>query len=517
MTASADTPIELIPQKYRLAAVADLTPHPDNPNQGDVDGIGSSIDALGFYGAVLVQTSTGRILAGEHRWRAAVARGASKLPAIFLDVDNDVAARILLGDNRWAARAIVDQEKLSSLLQSFDGDLAGTGYSVDDLTDLLGEGAGAGAGLTHPDAVPVSAPSITVPGDVWLLGPHRVCCGDATSPTDMARLLPDGELVHLVWTDPPYNVAIEGAAGTILNDDLADTDFADLIAGAMTSAFAALRKGGAIYVAHADTERLVFTSAFVGAGFKLSGIIVWRKNALVLGRSDYQWQHEPILYGWKPGGPHRWYGGRARTTIADATDSPFRLQPDGSWHIVLGDRILVVTGTDVAVAELEGSVQEYDRPSRSELHPTMKPTALIARHLLNSSRAGDRVLDLFGGSGSTLIAAHSVGRVARIMELDPTFVDVICRRFQEYSGVVPIAEATGRPHSFVTEEADGTEEPARKPAGRQRSEPVAQGPTRRKPTGSAAGQEEGRRRKSQPGAEAPARPGTRPARRSGGA
>lgn len=437
----------LAAQDYEVVPVTAVSLHPENAKVGDVPAIAKSIARNDFYGALVVQRSTGHILVGNHRWLAAKAENLGEVPVIYVDVDDDQARRIMVADNRTSDLGTFDMEKLSALLESFDGDLDGTGYSLDDLTDMLGT---PGDGLTPPDSVPESAPALTVPGDVWVLGEHRVCCGDSTSPTDMGKLLA-GEVVDLVWTDPPYNVAIEGRAGKILNDDMGAAQFRSLLDGALQSAFTALRPGGSIYVAHADSERLAFTAAFMDAGFKLSGCLIWRKNAMTLGRSDYQWRHEPILYGWRPGAAHRWFGGRKQTTISDADDAAFRQSPDGSWQIQLADRTLILTGSDVMVRVLEGSVQEYDKPTRSDLHPTMKPVALIVRHILNSSRSGDTVLDLFGGSGSTLIAAHGVGRRARVMELDPKFVDVICRRFQEHTGVAPVAEATGRPHSFLTE------------------------------------------------------------------
>lgn len=374
---------------------------------------------------------------------------------MYVDDDDATAKAFALADNRTAELGGYDNQALVDMIREVrDADdallLAATSWSEDDLADLLETLEPVDEGRTDPDDIPDAPPAKTVRGDVWILGPHRVMCGDATSPTDLASLMA-GEPAALVWTDPPYNVAINGAAGKIKNDDLSAADFDDLLAGAMSAAFATLRKGGSIYVAHADSERLAFTEAFTNAGFKLAGLIVWRKNAMTLSRSDYQWQHEPILYGWKPGAAHRWFGGRKQRTVLDATDLPFQQQADGSWHIAVGDQVLVITGTNLEVELRETSIIEHDRPSRSEMHPTMKPVGLVARQIRNSSRAGDIVLDLFGGSGSTLMAAHTTGRVARLMELDPKFVDVICRRYQAHTGVLPVAEATGRTHNFCKE------------------------------------------------------------------
>ena len=197
-------------------------------------------------------------------------------------------------------------------------------------------------------------------------------------------------------------------------------------------------------MAHADTEGLNFRSAFKSAGFKLSGCLIWRKNSLVLGRSDYQWQHEPILYGWKEGAAHRWYGERNKTTIATVPGSPFAQNPDGSWQITVGETTLVVSGTNIEVHQEYPTVITEEKPKRNAEHPTMKPVALVERFLRNSTRMGDLVLDLFGGSGSTLIACEKTARINCSMELDPKFADVIVRRWQEYTGKQATLEGDGR-------------------------------------------------------------------------
>jgi DNA modification methylase len=204
-----------------------------------------------------------------------------------------------------------------------------------------------------------------------------------------------------------------------------------------------MKPGAAIYVAHADTEGLNFRAAFNAAGLKLSGCLIWRKDSLVLGRSDYQWMHEPILYGWKPGSAHRWYGGRKNTTVVELGEgSPFVQQDDGSWAIRVGDRVMRVAG-DVTVEESPSSIIYHEKPKRSAAHPTMKPVALVERQLKHNARTGDIVVDAFSGSGTTLMASDRLGMCARVMELDPRFVDVCVRRWQDYTGRRAIHAVTG--------------------------------------------------------------------------
>jgi len=195
-----------------------------------------------------------------------------------------------------------------------------------------------------------------------------------------------------------------------------------------------MKPGAPIYVAHADTEGYNFLSAFKQAGFKLSGCLIWRKDSLVLGRKDYQRIHEPILYGWKEGSKHRWYGGRKQTTMIDlGENSPFKRLEDGRYSIQIGDRLMIIDGS-AAIEELVPSVINEPKPKKSAEHPTMKPVALIERMLKHSARKGDLILDLFGGSGSTMMAAERLGMSSCLMELDPKFVDVIVKRWEDYTG-----------------------------------------------------------------------------------
>ena len=354
----------------------------------------------------------------------------------------------ILADNRLALDAGWDEELLRLELADLrdDGyDLALTGFSDDDLSALF-------EGVVDPEQVndrdPEEVPEapaepVSRLGDIWVCGPHRIGCMDSTSIDDWDRLM-QGERADLCITDPPYNVAYESKlAGSIKNDDMSDSNFRAFLLDAYTAMFAMMKPGAPIYVAHADTEGLNFRSTFREAGFKLSGCLIWKKNSLVLGRSDYQWMHEPILYGWKPGAAHRWYGGRKLTTIVDHGEGgPIRQREDGSWVITVGDQVLVVSG-EATLEESPSSVIYHEKPSRSELHPTTKPVGLWEKLMRPSARAGDIVIDPFSGSGTTLISADRMGMIARVAELDPKFVDVAVVRWQQYTGRRAVHAVTG--------------------------------------------------------------------------
>lgn len=427
---------DVVRHEYGVRDLSVLVPYERNArthSPAQVAQIAAAIREWGFTNPLLVDESD-RIIAGHGRLEAARLLGMGQVPVIVVAGLSDEQRRaLILADNKLALNAGWDAELLREEIEALrlaDFDLALTGFDAGEVLDLLG---GSGSGK-DPDSAP-AAPSIpfSAPGDVWTLGPHRLVVGDSTSPDAYDALL-GSEKVDVVWTDPPYNVAYEGAAGKIQNDAMGDAAFLQFLRDAFTSMVIACKPGAAVYVAHADTEGLNFRRAFLEAGFKLSGVIIWRKDSLVLGRSDYQWQHEPILYGWAKGSRHRWYGGRKLTTVqALGEASPFAQAEDGSWVVRVGDRALVIRG-DVKVEEVVPSVIDEPRPRRSAEHPTMKPVALIERMLKNNARPGDLVLDPFGGSGSTLVAADRMGMAARLIELDPRFADVIIRRWQEYTG-----------------------------------------------------------------------------------
>lgn len=268
-------------------------------------------------------------------------------------------------------------------------------------------------------------PTRTKPGDVWQLGTHRLLCGDSTVPTDVAKLM-EGETADLLLTDPPYNVNYESADGkTIENDHMGAAAFLEFLTAAFATANEFLRPGGAFYIWHADSEGYNFRTAAKNIGWQIRQCLIWNKNCFVLGRQDYQWKHEPCLYGWKDGAAHYFVDDRTQSTVFEDKGVDFKK---------LKKEELVQLLQNICAAKVSTSVIDCDRPSRSEEHPTMKPVKLLALQIRNSSRMGEIVLDPFGGSGSTLIACEQLGRKARLVELDPKYCDVILDRWEKLTG-----------------------------------------------------------------------------------
>ena len=395
--------------------VDSLTLLPGNPRMGDIDAVARSYAAFGQRKPVVARRDGDQtvVIAGNHQLQAARQLGWSHIAVLVVDDDDETAAAFALADNRTADLGTYDEQALLAMLGHVDNPdlLMATGYSATDIEDLLGRVTELPPALADPDAVPDSAPAKTVPGDVWLLGPHRVMCGDSTVPTDVGRLM-DGGLADCVWTDPPYGVSYVGKtkdALTIQNDS-DDT----VLAGSFDSILAASKPGAAVYVAAPAGPAGVPFAIELDARGLFRQRLVWVKDRFALGHSDFHYRHEDIYFGYTPGQGRRGRGG-------------------AGWY---GD-------------SAQDSVLEFPRPSRSDVHPTMKPVALITYCLQQSSIPGHTVLDPFGGSGSTLIACHQTGRTARLMELDPQYVDVICRRYQEATGTMPIAESTGNAHDFT--------------------------------------------------------------------
>jgi DNA modification methylase len=407
MTASwfADN-IEQWPTAKLLPYARNARTHSDD----QVAQIAASIAEFGFTNPILAGTD-GVIVAGHGRLAAAQKLGLEVVPVVVLDHLSPTQRRALvIADNRIAENAGWDDAMLRieiAALQDDDFDLSLTGFDADALVELMAGDEPDAEGETDDDAVPeVSETPVSRPGDIWLLGGHRLLCGDSTVAESYDRVL-GGESVDMVFTDPPYNVnyansakdKMRGKDRAILNDNLGD-GFYDFLLAALTPTIAHCR--GGIYVAMSSSELDVLQSAFRAAGGKWSTFIIWAKNTFTLGRADYQRQYEPILYGWPEGAQRHWCGDRD-----------------------------------------QGDVWNIKKPQKNDLHPTMKPVELVERAIRNSSRPGNVVLDPFGGSGTTLIAAEKSGRMARLIELDPKYVDVIVRRWQDWTGKQAIREADG--------------------------------------------------------------------------
>ena len=389
--------------------IATLIPFAKNSRTHDdaqVAQIAASIREFGFTNPVLIDEANG-IIAGHGRVMAARKLKLAEVPCIRLSHLSDAQKRAyVIADNKLALNAGWDEAMLKlelADLKALDFDLDLTGFNTAEIDALLAEKGT--KGLTDPDETPEPpVEPVTRLGDVWVCGQHRVMCGSSLDQSQV-ELLCAGQRVDMLLTDPPYNVAYEGKtkdALTIQNDSMGDSEFRAFLRDAFVSADTLMKPGAVFYIWHADSESYNFRGACRDAGWRVRQCLIWQKSRMVMGRQDYHWQHEPCLYGWKDGAGHLWASGRKQTTLL-----------------------------------------KFDRPSRSEDHPTMKPVALFEYQLLNNTKGGDIVLDSFGGSGTTLIAAEKNGRIARIMELDPKYVDVTVRRWEEFTGQKAVLESTG--------------------------------------------------------------------------
>ena len=383
--------------EMQLVPLEKLVPYANNARTHSAEQINklrSSLREFGFINPVIIDRDYG-VIAGHGRILAAKEEGIQEIPCVFADHLTEAQKKAyIIADNRMAMDAGWDEELLRveiEALQAEAFDLSFTGFDEKELSDLFKDDAD-----VHEDDFDVDAelkqPVITRAGDVWTLGRHRLVCGDSTKAETFALLMGDRR-ANLVITDPPYNVNYEGSAGKIKNDNMADDAFYQFLLAAFQNTEAVMADDASIYVFHADTEGLNFRRAFADAGFRLSGACIWKKQSLVLGRSPYQWQHEPILFGWKKKGRHQWYTGRKESTI---------------W--------------------------EFDKPKKNGDHPTMKPIPLLAYPIMNSSMSNTLVMDPFGGSGSTLIACEQTDRSCYTIELDEKFCDVIVKRYIEQIG-----------------------------------------------------------------------------------
>ena len=378
----------------RKIKIADLVPASYNPRKAlkpgdkEYEKIKRSIEEFGYCEPVIVNSDM-TIIGGHQRVTVLKDLGYSEIDCIVIDIDKTKERALNIALNRitgeWNKELLAD---LIADLQDSDFDVTFTGFDPPEIEQLMNS--------VHDKEIvedefdieaQLQQPTVTREGDLWLLGEHRLVCGDSTLP-ETYDLLMAGRKANLVVTDPPYNVDYEGSAGKIKNDKMAEEQFEKFLFAAYVNMEQNMMDDASIYVFHSDSHGLAFRRAFEEAGFYLSGCCIWKKNSLVLGRSPYQWLHEPVLFGWKKGGRHQWYADRKQTTV---------------W--------------------------EYDKPKKNDLHPTMKPVNLIAYPIKNSSMSNCIVLDPFGGSGSTLIAADQLKRICYTVELDPKYADVIVNRY----------------------------------------------------------------------------------------
>ena len=402
--------------------VAEVTPYARNSrthSDEQVAQVAASIKEFGWTNPILIDES-GTIIAGHGRLMAAQRLGSDRVPTITLGHLTDAQKRAyVIADNKLALNAGWDQELLAIEVEELLGkgfDLDLTGFGEDEINSLLAEANKVEDGLTDADDAPeVPEIPVTATGDVWVLGRHRVICGDATVQTDVEKLM-NGQLADRLLTDPPYNVDYTGEtkdALKIQNDVMSDTGFRQFLCDSFSTADTVMKQGAVFYIWHADLEGYNFRRACYDVGWKVRQCLIWDKDVMVLGRQDYHSKHAPCLYGWSKGAAHLWASDRKQTTIL-----------------------------------------RFDRPKRNDVHPTMKPVDLIEYQILNNTKGADIVLDVFGGSGSTLIAAEKSGRNAYIAELDEKYVDVIVKRWQDFTGQDAVHEESGQTFNGISQQKD---------------------------------------------------------------
>ena len=382
--------------EMQLISTDKLVPYVNNARTHSAEQIlklRSSLREFGFVNPIIIDKDF-NVIAGHGRLMAAKEEGIKEVPCVFADFLTEAQKKAyILADNRMAMDAGWDEELLKiemEELQNLGYDLGYTGFDEKELAELFGIDDKEVEDDDFDLTAALEKASFVEKGDVWFVGKHKLMCGDATSSEDVSKLM-EGKKANLILTDPPYNVAFKSSDGlTIQNDSMGNNDFYNFLYSSFKNMAEHLENGGAAYIFHADTEGLNFRKAFIDAGFHLAGCCIWVKDSLVLGRSDYQWQHEPVLYGFMQNGKHPWYSDRKQTTI---------------WN--------------------------FDKPKKNSNHPTSKPLDLLAYPIKNSTQANAIVIDTFGGSGSTLMACEQMNRICYTMELDEKYASVILRRYVE--------------------------------------------------------------------------------------
>lgn len=413
--------------EMKIVSIDKLIPYINNArthNAEQINKLRASLREFGFINPVIIDQEY-NIIAGHGRVMAAKEENITEVPCVFVDHLTPAQKKAyIIADNRMAQDAGWDEELLRieiEALQAEAFDIGLTGFEEQEIADLFGSDEDEVEDDDFDLNEALEKAAFVKRGDVWQVGRHRLMCGDATSEDDVATLM-DGKKANLIVSDPPYGVSFQSSDGlTIQNDSIKGEEFYNFLLKAFQNMAAHLEKGGAAYIFHADTEGLNFRRAFQDAGFHLAGCCIWVKNSLVLGRSDYQWQHEPVLYGFMKNGKHPWYSDRSQTTI---------------WN--------------------------FDKPKRNKNHPTSKPLDLLAYPIGNSSQANGIVVDTFGGSGSTLMACEQTNRICHTMELDEKYASVILRRYVEDTGdadnVYVIRDGEKIPYSALVIEVEGNDE-----------------------------------------------------------
>ena len=413
--------------EFQLVDINKLVPYANNArthNKEQILKLRSSLREFGFVNPVIIDREY-NVLAGHGRIMAAKEEGIAEVPCVYADHLTEAQKKAyILADNRMALDAGWDEELLSvemQELQELGFNLSMTGFDEKELTDLLSVDADGEAKEDDFDlSTALEKAAFVQRGDIWTVGRHKLMCGDATSAEDVSALMGDTK-ANLILTDPPYGVSFKSASGlTIQNDSMKNEEFYTFLLSSFQRMAEHLEKGSSAYVFHADTEGLNFRKAFIDAGFHLAGCCIWVKDSLVLGRSDYQWQHEPVLYGFMQNGKHKWYSDRKQTTI---------------WH--------------------------FDKPKRNANHPTSKPLDLLGYPIGNSTQENAVVIDTFGGSGSTLMACEQMNRICYMMELDKKYASVIPRRYIEDTGnaegVYVIRDGQQIPYAELVKEVETKE------------------------------------------------------------
>lgn len=480
--------MKILNEEMVMASVHAVQHHPENQRQGDVGAVWESIHENGFWGALIVQRSTGYILVGNHRYRAAIEEGATELPVIYVDVDDDRARRILLADNRTNDLATYDEEGLAKLLQEIieeTGHLDGTGYTGDDLDQLLedlGKAPRAGDdGASEPNADELAALQLkwgTEAGQIWAIpsrmvpgASHRLACGDSTDPQLVAALM-DGRRADMVFTDPPYGVDYESDVhGKIENDALQGRALEEFLRRAFALAAEHTTERAAFYIWHASSTRKQFEAAMESAGLEERQYIIWAKETFVLGRSHYHWQHEPCYYAGKRGKSVAYTGDRAQSTVWQILlphregqpiyvplEGGILLAADHGGTLYLAEQapkskktklVRIPDGAEVVLAQDDGRTDLWQisrDPADEYLHPTQKPVALAVRALRNSTEPAGSCLDLFHGGGAVLVACEQTGRIGYASELDPRYVAYNLERLAGL-GLIPTLQERDRAHS----------------------------------------------------------------------